>query len=241
MRYSLKTDKGIVRSSNQDSCFVTVFDEKTCFAIVCDGMGGQKAGDVASRIAVSNISERFVAGWRKDITVPSVKNLLTTAIAAANICVYDAAQADKELNGMGTTLVAAVALDGKLVIANVGDSRAYLVSDELKLLTKDHSLVQQLIDNGELSAAQAREHPYKNYITRALGVDEQIEIDFSEHKFNGGESVLLCSDGLTNFVTEKDILEIIKTNTVAAAAGTLVNEANRNGGGDNITAVVFSE
>lgn len=241
MRYSLKTDKGIVRSSNQDSCFVTVFDNNSCFAVVCDGMGGQKAGDVASRIAVSAISERFVAGWRKNISVSSVKNLLTTAIAAANICVYDAAQTDSELDGMGTTLVAAVVLDGKLIIANVGDSRAYLVSDELRLLTKDHSLVQQLIDNGELSADEAKAHPYKNYITRALGVDEHIEIDFSEYKMDCGESVLLCSDGLTNFVNENEILEIIKNNTVVTVAEKLVNAANSNGGGDNITAVVFSE
>lgn len=241
MRYSLKTDKGIVRTSNQDSCFVTVFDDDSCFAVVCDGMGGPKAGDVASQIAIKNISERFIAGWRNGISMSSVKNLLTTAINAANICVYDAAASNENYQGMGTTLVAAVVINDDMVIANIGDSRAYLAANELKVLTKDHSLVQQLIDTGELSEEAAKSFPYKNVITRALGIDEHIEIDFSEYKIGSGEFVLLCSDGLTNFVSESEILGIIKNNPVEAVAEKLINAANSNGGGDNITAVVFSK
>lgn len=241
MRYSLKTDKGIVRSSNQDCCFVTVFDNKSCFAVVCDGMGGPQAGDIASQIAIKNISERFVSGWRNGMSVSSVKNLLTTAINAANICVYDAAVSNEEYNGMGTTLVAAVAIGDELVIANIGDSRAYLITDELKLMTKDHSLVQELIDKGELTETDAKFYPYKNVITRALGIEEHIEIDFSEFSFKDGANVLLCSDGLTNFVSENEILNVIRENDIACVSEKLVELANRNGGGDNITAVIFAK
>ena len=108
MRYSMKTDKGVVRKTNQDSCFVTVFDDGSCFAVVCDGMGGPNAGDIASEIAIKNILERFIAGWRNKISAESVRNLLETSIAAANICVFDAAERDEKFKGMGTTVVAAV-------------------------------------------------------------------------------------------------------------------------------------
>lgn len=241
MRYSLKTDKGVVRSSNQDCCFVSVFDDTSCFAVVCDGMGGPKAGDVASQTAIKNISERFIAGWRNGISVASVKNLLTTAITAANICVYDAAVANEDYNGMGTTLVAAVAVGESLVVANVGDSRAYLIDDEIRLMTKDHSLVQELIDKGEITENDAKFYPYKNVITRALGIEEHIEIDFSEYKLENKARVLLCSDGLTNFVSEDVILTTVKENSVECVSEKLVEIANANGGGDNVTAVVFAK
>ncbi len=241
MRYSLKTDKGVVRMSNQDCCFLTVFDEKSCFAVVCDGMGGPKAGDIASQIAVKNVSERFVAGWRSGISAASVKNLLTTAVSAANICVYDASVANEEYQGMGTTLVAAVVLGDELIIANVGDSRAYLAGSGLKLLTKDHSLVQELVDKGELSESDAKVYPYKNVITRALGIEEHIEIDFFEYKIDSDSCVLLCSDGLTNFVSEDEIFDILKNNDIGTVSEKLVETANGKGGGDNITAVVFAK
>ncbi|MBR3597168.1 MAG: Stp1/IreP family PP2C-type Ser/Thr phosphatase [Clostridia bacterium] len=240
-KYSVKSDKGIVRAVNQDSCFLTVFDDGTCFAVVCDGMGGPKAGDIAADIAIRNISERFVAGWRKSITTDSVKNLLTTSISAANICVFDAASADPELTGMGTTVVAAVLINGTLITAHVGDSRVYLVSDALYLITKDHSLVQELIDSGTLTREDAKIYPYKNVITRALGIDEHVEIEFTERKIKDEDRILLCSDGLSNYVSEESIYEIIKNNEVSETAELLIKTANTNGGGDNITAVVFAE
>lgn len=240
-KYSMKTDKGIVRATNQDSCFVTIFDDGSCFAVVCDGMGGPNAGDVASEIAVKNISERFVAGWRPKITVESVKNLLSTSISAANICVYDAAEADEKYRGMGTTVVAAVLMDEILVIAHVGDSRAYLISDHIQLLTKDHSLVQELVDSGQITDSDAKNYPYRNVITRAIGISEHVDIDFSERRVEASDKIMLCSDGLTNFISEKDIYKIISDNDIDVVSDILVNTANSNGGGDNITAVVFAK
>ncbi len=237
----MKTDKGVVRAINQDCCFITTLADGACFAVVCDGMGGPNAGDVASQIAVKNISERFIAGWRSRITVESVKNLLATSINAANICVYDAAQASEEYNGMGTTAVAAVLLNDILIVAHVGDSRAYLISEDIKLLTKDHSLVQELVDAGQISDSDAAHYPYRNVITRAIGISEHVDIDFTERKIDSGDKVLLCSDGLTNFICESELYRIISENDVDVVSDVLIRTANENGGGDNITAVVFSK
>lgn len=241
MRYSMKTDKGVVRKTNQDSCFVTVFDDGSCFAVVCDGMGGPNAGDVASEIAVKNISERFIAGWRNKISVESVRNLLETSIVAANICVFDAAEKDETLKGMGTTVVAAVLTGDTLVIAHVGDSRAYLIADDIRLLTRDHSLVQELVDSGQLSELDAKTYPYKNVITRAIGISDHVDIDFSQHIISSTDKVLLCSDGLTNFISENEIFRLITENPPEEVSPLLVSTANRNGGGDNVTAVVFTK
>ena len=214
-------------------------DADSCFAVVCDGMGGAKAGDVASEIAVKTISERVTAAWRKGMSNESVINLLTTAISAANVTIFDRAAEEPLLSGMGTTVVAAVVIRDRLVVAHAGDSRAYAFTDRLKQLTKDHSLVQDMVDAGLLTPEQAAVHPSKNYITRALGIGDRIEIDFSEYPFAEGEKVLLCSDGLTNFVKEPVIAEILSSGDCESMAQRLVTAANENGGGDNITAVVL--
>ena len=240
MKYSILTDKGMIREVNQDNCMAACPDEDSCVAVVCDGMGGAKAGDVASEIAVKIITERVAASWRKDMSNESVINMLTTAISAANICVFDSSAEDPDLNGMGTTVVAAVVIGDRLVVAHAGDSRAYsFAGDRLTRLTKDHSLVQSMVDAGMITEEQAEVHPNKNYITRALGIDEKIEIDFSELTFHPGEMVLLCSDGLTNFVSEEEIIGILSTDPYETYAERLVAAANRNGGGDNVTAVVL--
>ncbi len=240
MIFSMKTDKGIVREINQDGYFVTAFDENTCFAVVCDGMGGPKAGDIASEMAIKNISERFVSAWRKDISPSSVRNLITTAFSAANILIFDEAQDNKDYEGMGTTAVAVYISDCYALIANVGDSRAYLAGDTISQITKDHSLMQELIDTGKLDEVDAKYFPYKNLITRALGIKEHIEIDFYEVNVNENDSILLCSDGLTNYVGDNDILKIINESEINKTAENLVDAANSNGGGDNITVVVLS-
>ena len=239
MKYSVMTDRGIVRATNQDNCMAACPDERSCFAVVCDGMGGAQAGDVASEIAVRTISERMAAAWRTDMSTESLKNLLNTSITAANICVFDRAEEEYALRGMGTTVVAAAIQDDRLVIAHVGDSRAYVCSDGLRQLTKDHSVVQDMVDAGLITREEASVHPSKNYITRALGITEKVEIDFSEHLFRQGETLLLCSDGLTNYADESVILGILSGNPPEEAARLLVEEANRNGGGDNVTAVVI--
>ena len=239
MKYSVKTDIGIQREKNQDSCFAGNPDASSCFAIVCDGMGGANAGEIASAIAVKTVSERVMDGWRKNITAESVENLLTSAISAANICVFDEACADSGKSGMGTTVVAAAVVGNECVIAHAGDSRAYLISDGIKRLTKDHSYVQTLVDSGIITDEQAEHHPKKNFITRALGVGEHIDIDFLTINVKQGDKLLLCSDGLTNFVSEENICVIVSENSVDAASETLIGCANTNGGGDNITVAVI--
>ncbi len=241
MLFSMKTDKGIVREQNQDGYFVTAIDENTFFAVVCDGMGGPNAGDVASKLAVSNISERFISAWRQGISLSSVKNILITALNAANIVIFDEAAENPEYEGMGTTAVAAYVSGNDAIIANIGDSRAYIIDNGIKQITKDNSLVQEMIDSGKLAQEDLKFFPYKNVITRALGIEEHIEIDFFETKISDGNRLLLCSDGLTNYVSDSDIFNISNESDAENVAGHLIESANKNGGGDNITVVVLTK
>ena len=174
------------------------------------------------------------------MSASSIQNLLLTSITAANICVYDASVSKKELFGMGTTVVAAVVSGDTLVVAHAGDSRAYVFDGELRAVTRDHSVVQEMVDAGSITAAEARSHPVKNYITRALGVEERIEIDFCEATLSGGEKILLCSDGLTNYVSEEAIGEILREFPTEFIPQRLIEAANAGGGGDNVTAAVIS-
>ncbi len=239
MRYSMKTDKGIVRESNQDNCYVTLFDDNSCFGVVCDGMGGPNAGDVASEIAVKEITDRFVEDFNADTSMQDASVLLSKAIKTANLKILGLAAANPEYAGMGTTVVAFVCRGNELLIANVGDSRAYFVGEGLKQLTKDHSLVQEMIDKGELNAEDAASFPYNNIITRALGVDNHVDIDFYLHPFDGN-CLMLCSDGLYNFVNPEEITGLVNNTDIEFEniAAELITAANNNGGGDNITAVL---
>ncbi|MCH5198072.1 MAG: Stp1/IreP family PP2C-type Ser/Thr phosphatase [Oscillospiraceae bacterium] len=238
MKYSFKTDKGLKRLHNEDCCAVFMPDEKSCFAVVCDGMGGASAGDKASSMAVETIVERIKNGWRSDMSEDSMINLLLTTITAANIFVYDFSLSDEKYNGMGTTVVACLLTGNRAIIAHAGDSRAYFFDKDIIQITKDHSVVQDLLDKGQITTEQANYHPQKNYITRALGVDENIDIDFNSVDLTENSKILLCSDGLTNYLTDEEIFAIIKSEDDPAES--LVREANFNGGGDNITAVVIS-
>lgn len=238
MRYSFKTDRGIMRSLNEDCCAVFMPDEKTCFAVVCDGMGGASAGDKASAMAVETIVERIKNGWRSNMSEDSIINLLLTTITAANILVYDFSLSDKKYNGMGTTVVTCLVTGNRAVFAHAGDSRAYICGEDITQITKDHSVVQALLDKGQITSEQAKNHPRKNYITRALGVDENIDIDFNSVDLQKNDKILLCSDGLTNFLDREDISAILKSEDEPAES--LVRAANSNGGGDNVTAVVIS-
>lgn len=239
MKYSYVTDKGIRRQENQDCCYAFEPEPGAVFAIVCDGMGGENAGDIASTLAVETVVHRIRTGWHRNMQPSSVKNLLLTSITAANICVFDLAESEEIYRGMGTTVVCAVILDDFVTVAHVGDSRAYICAETLRQLTKDHSLVQELLDAGDLTPDEAKNYPKKNYITRALGVAEKIEIDFTRSQFGKGDMLLLCSDGLTNFVPDEEIKGILDEHADNAAKK-LVGAANAAGGGDNITAVVIS-
>lgn len=243
MRILGTSDIGSVREENQDDFAYKLLSENEGFALVCDGMGGANGGAVASRTAVSLISERLMSSYRQDMTAASLENVLESAVAAANIEIYDKGAADLSLRGMGTTLVGAVIHNGEAHVVHVGDSRAYLYRDgELRQLTLDHSYVQDMVDQGKMTPEQARSDPRKHIITRALGVDETIQMDFDTISFSQpGELLLLCSDGLTNMVETDEIQHLIETTPFVRLPETLVRAAISHGGADNITVVAVLE
>lgn len=230
------TDIGRRRESNQD--FVYASDQPVGnlpnLMIVADGMGGHNAGDLASRCTVESM-----IGYLQTAEGKRPISLLSEAIHYANEQVIKKAQSDKAFEGMGTTVVAAVIKEGYLYVANVGDSRLYLIDQEISQITRDHSLVEEMVRLGELQRKDARSHPDRNVITRAVGVRTPVRIDFFDVKLEPGDRILLCSDGLTNMVEDSDILQIIRTcASPKEAAQRLVNEANKNGGKDNISVVL---
>lgn len=236
-----KTDKGVIREQNQDAYAVGELPGEVAWAVVCDGMGGAAGGNIASALAVKVISDKINASYNEKMREASIRNLLESAITAANIEVYDMAKARQELRGMGTTVVCAIVRDNVAYIAHAGDSRAYLANkDGLTQLTVDHSMVQDLVNQGRITAEEAENHPNKNLITRAVGVDDNIEIDFTQTELNKNETLLLCTDGLSNYVSKSELLDDISDGQYYAFADRLVKRANNNGGGDNITVVAVT-
>ena len=241
MQIFSKTDRGRVRTDNQDAYFAGKITDDSVFAVVCDGMGGANAGNVASELAVRHISEYVIRSYRDGMNMTDTEKTLKNAIVSANISLYDKAVNNAELAGMGTTAVAVFVKDGTAVIAHVGDSRIYLVNGEIKQLTRDHSVVQSLIESGKITPEDAKVHPRKNVITRALGAEEDVAVDSDCLNLSNGDTLLLCSDGLTNFLDDKDILTVFQNNDISAVAEKLVETANENGGGDNITVVTVTK
>lgn len=242
MNIVAKTDKGIVRDSNQDAYAVGEFSDEVVWSVVCDGMGGAAGGNIASSLAVKVISERINASYSDKMRDTSIYNMLESALIAANIEVYDFAESKSELKGMGTTVVCAVVKDNQAYIAHAGDSRAYIVNNgNMTQITTDHSMVQDLLSRGKITTEQAEHHPNKNIITRAVGVNENIDIDFSQVELHDDDLLLICTDGLSNYVSKDEMLEIMSDGKHYAFANRLVNRANENGGGDNITVVIISK
>ena len=236
MKFVSKTDVGLRRESNQDFYAVGELNSSVAWAVVCDGMGGAAAGNVASEMAVEIISERIKSLYRDKMSLNSIRNMLVSAITAANIKVYSKSKSSSDFEGMGTTVVAAIVADNVVYVAHAGDSRAYLASDKMCQLTKDHSVVQELIDRGTLAPEDALADPRKNIITRALGVGNDLRIDFAAEDMGENDVLVLCTDGLTNYVDEKTIFELIDKD-FDSCAEELVSLANKNGGGDNIKVV----
>ncbi|MCL2514105.1 MAG: Stp1/IreP family PP2C-type Ser/Thr phosphatase [Oscillospiraceae bacterium] len=242
MKISALTDKGRVRPSNQDCFAAGSLPGGALFAVICDGMGGAAGGNVASRMSCEFISEKINKAYSEGMNANSVRNLLFAAVTTANSIVYDAAEEDGELKGMGTTVVAVIISGGLAHIVHAGDSRAYIIrGGELRQLTVDHSLVQELMDAGSITADEVKKSPYKNIITRAIGADKTIELEYGEEDFKKGDGLLLCSDGLYNFAAEEKILDIISDGNIGNKAEKLIEAANENGGGDNITAIFINE
>lgn len=242
-----KTDIGKRRKNNQDT-FRILKRDGLVVAVVCDGMGGAAGGGVASNIA----GDTFISSMKVMLNTVELEelddnqrvDLLVRAGKDANIAVYKDANEYADLEGMGTTLVACMVYDEKLYIVNAGDSRLYISKGrgngaKLFQITKDHSLVQELFEQGRITASEAQSHPYKNYILRALGIEDELSFDYFIVD-DGFDSVLLCSDGLTNFVGETELSKTLSsTMSATEKVELLVDRANENGGGDNITAVVL--
>lgn len=231
-----KTDIGRKRVLNQDtvySCNVPIGNLSNLF-IVADGMGGHKAGDYASAYTVNAI-EREVELCEDNLPV----KIIDHAIKCANKEIYEKAHAEDDFAGMGTTVVVATVVGDTLYVGNVGDSRLYVINDRITQITKDHSLVEEMVRAGEIKREDARLHPDKNIITRAVGADENVAVDFFEVNLRPKDIVLMCSDGLTNMVEDNDILSIVKSkDNVKDIADELIRVANHNGGKDNIGVVL---
>ncbi|MCR4652947.1 MAG: Stp1/IreP family PP2C-type Ser/Thr phosphatase [Eubacterium sp.] len=236
MRVFSATDVGQKRHMNQDFIYTSegaVGNLPNLF-VVADGMGGHNAGDFASRYGVSVLVESI----RKDKNFNPVK-IMRNAIEAANREVYNQSRSDPSMAGMGTTMVVCTIVGGYAYIANVGDSRLYLAASEMTQVTQDHSLIAEMVRLGELTPEEGRNHPDKNIITRAVGTSETIKIDFFDMKPETGDQILMCSDGLSNMVGDDRIYEILKGEDTEDKAQVLVDEANANGGRDNIAVIVI--
>lgn len=237
MRAFSKTDTGKRREMNQDYVFTSEsrIGNLPNLCILADGMGGHNAGDYASRYTV----ETMTATVAKDSSDEPV-SIISNAIQVANQAILEKAKTDIDLDGMGTTVVAAVVLGSELCVANVGDSRLYVIGDEIHQITRDHSYVQEMVRRGELDEKDARVHPDRNIITRAIGGGNPLEVDFFEVELKESDRVLMCSDGLTDMIEDEEILRILKEKeTTAEGIECLVETANENGGNDNITVVVI--
>ena len=235
------SDVGRIRQNNEDAFRFGTLEDGVTWAVVCDGMGGASGGQVASTIAADMVSKKIEKCYNKSMSESSIENMLLSAITTANVTVYDRAIADEFLNGMGTTIVAAVIKNGVACIAHVGDSRAYIINAEgITQLTKDHSLVQEMLDKGQITNEEFENHPIKNIITRALGVAENIDIEFNTVEVEPQDVLILCTDGLSGSVSSKDILDIYSKAGFESFASKLIEKANEEGGRDNITVVAVS-
>ena len=241
MEVACKTDIGRVRKINQDYMLFKRISDDFLYTIVCDGMGGTKGGEVASKEATLKISnfldEKLTSSINDDII-----NILESSIKFANSYIYDMSINNSELTGMGTTVVASIIKDNILYIAHVGDSRAYLCNkSKILQITVDHSVVQEMVDSGEITKEEARTHPRKNIITRALGIDPEVNIDSTQLEIYKNDVIMLCTDGLTNYLNQDNIQNIILNNSLENAVNEFVETANSLGGSDNITVVLVSK
>lgn len=230
------TDIGRKREINQDYVFATdeTIGNLPNLLVVADGMGGHRAGDFASRFTVEVLVEEV-----QNCKETHPEAILGKAIQAVNERLLEESQKESRLEGMGTTLVAATIMDHVLYFANVGDSRLYLINKEIRQLSKDHSMVEEMVRLGGLTEEEAKHHPDKNIITRAIGMREKVDPDFFEYRLKGGDIILMCSDGLTNMVDDDEIFQIVKSaRDIVEAVESLIQRANENGGSDNIGVVL---
>ncbi len=236
--YSSVSDIGNIRKLNEDDFFVDKEHEK--LFIVADGMGGHKAGDVASRMAINIVKNHYYEKVNEDMTLKEIETELLKGIDLANKSIISASDKFEHLQNMGTTINLVFISDNKILFINVGDSRSYvIVHNELRQMTVDHSLVEELLKTGKINEEEAYNHPQRNIITSCLGAKLDYKVDIYYLDAEDKMKILLCTDGLSNLLMKDEINEIIKNNEIEQAVQLLVNSAKENGGFDNITLILI--
>jgi len=235
------TDPGCVRTQNQDTYLIEQLDRNTLLCVVCDGMGGAKSGYIASTLAADVFVQSVKQTWTATMDQERINQMLRSAVKLANFTVFDQAAQFEDFSGMGTTLTAVLVKGMDVTIVNVGDSRVYVVStDGIEQLTTDHSLVQMMVERGELTPELARTYPGKNFITRAIGTEAIVECDLFHHKLERGDCLLLCSDGLSNMMDDQEILfEVVHGVGKQHCCKRLLDIAKNRGAPDNVTSVLI--
>ena len=238
MKVVSATNVGNYRKNNEDSYYV---NESKNLYVLADGMGGHLAGERASKLATEIIGEDF-AGEREVISIDDAIEILSSSIRDANKKIYDSSQENEDYRGMGTTLSSGLILDDVLIYSNIGDSRIYRINEEIEQITQDDSFVNYLIEIGEITEEEAKNHPKKNVLTKAMGTTSDIEVIVNTLNIKDKDVLLFCSDGLTNMVPDEEIFKIVKENSPEEARDMLLDLALKNGGMDNITFIlVFNE
>ena len=235
------TDPGCVRKQNQDAYQIEKLDKNSLLCIVCDGMGGAKSGNIASTLAMDVFAQEVRRCWKPSLCQSDIDQILRGAVKLANFTVYDQAQQFVDFTGMGTTLVAVLIRGKKVTVVNVGDSRVYGINKNgIQQITRDHSLVQMMVERGELKPEQAKSYPGKNFITRAIGTEPIILCDLYHQDAEKGDYFLLCSDGLSNVLDDQEILfEVVHGVNKARCCERLLSIAKKRGAPDNVTSVLI--
>lgn len=235
------TDPGCVRKQNQDAYHIEKLDRTSLLCVVCDGMGGAKSGNIASTLAVDVFVQEVRQSWKPRLDQEKIDQILRSAVKLANFTVYDQSQQfPEEFDGMGTTLVAVLVHGKKATVINVGDSRAYGIDRSgIRQITRDHSLVQMMVDRGDLTPEVAKTYPGKNFITRAIGTEPTVLCDIFHLDVAKGEYLLLCSDGLSNMMDDQEILfEVVHGVNKAHCCKRLLDIAKNRGAPDNVTSIL---
>ena len=242
MQYWGLTDPGCVRPQNQDAYHIETLDRNSVLAVVCDGMGGAKSGNVASTLAIDVFVQEVKRSWNASMDWEAADQMLRSAVKLSNFTVYDQAMQFEEFTGMGTTLVAVLIHGKRATFANVGDSRAYFIDRAgIRQVTIDHSVVQLMVSRGELTPEQAKTYPGKSLITRAIGTESMVLCDIFHRKVSKGDYLLLCSDGLSNLMDDQEILfEVAHGQDKDKCCQRLLEIAKKRGAPDNVTSILVS-
>lgn len=240
MRCGFASDIGLVRDENQDKVEAREFGS-CILAVVCDGMGGERSGSEASSIAMRELFDRFTVGYKPALAPDEIRALLLSSVSAANSVVYTRSRMDYKNYGMGTTCVAAFVEPGWISLVNVGDSRAYLIEGNgIRQLTRDHTVVNMLLEQGKITPADVKHHPQRNMLTRAVGVERVVKPDFFRIPYEGDFTLLLCSDGLSGCCSETELLGAIRSGKFEELPQALVDLAIAKGGRDNISLAIVT-